>query len=164
MAGRRTVIPPPPPPPPPPGTVLEVNLLAAYTARAFTLLAGVPADKIALDVAIVNQGYVNSAVPLHMNLVGVTAVASTYNEKVSADYAQPLYDLTSGSGYNFPAIRTMRNTLVADLVTMYADRPEYCGIAWIGPSAIYAFSAINPACNGTATLAHELGHNMGLQA
>ncbi len=161
--GGGTVTPPPPPPPPPIGTILEVNLLAAYTARALTLLAGVPADKIALDVAIVNQGYVNSGVPLHMNLVGVTAVASTYNEKASADYAQPLYDLTSGSGYNFPAIRSMRDSVAADLVTMYADRPEYCGIAWIGPSPSYAFSAINPACNGTATLAHELGHNMGLR-
>jgi hypothetical protein len=142
--------------------VLQVNLLAAYTARANTLLGGIPGDKIALDVAIVNTGYVNSGVPLHLNLVGVTAVSSGYDEKAYSDYAQPLYDLTSGTSYNFPAIRDMRNTLAADLVTMYADRNEYCGIAWVGGSASYAFSAINPACNGTATLAHELGHNMAL--
>jgi Metallo-peptidase family M12B Reprolysin-like len=93
----------------------------------------------------------------------VVAVSSTYNERTSTDYAQPLYDLTSGTGYNFPAIREQRNSLAADFVTMYADRSEYCGIAWIGPSPNYAFSAINPACNGSATLAHELGHNMGLR-
>jgi hypothetical protein len=46
---------------------------------------------------------------------------------------------------------------------MYAERPEYCGIAWIGPSASYAYSSINPVCNGSPTLAHELGHNMGLR-
>lgn len=156
----------PPPPPPPSGTVLEVNLLAAYTARANNLLGGTPADRIALDVAIVNQGYVNSGVPLHLNLVGVAAVSSAYDERVFSDYAQPLYDLTSGTSYNFPAIRDQRNTLLADLVTMYADRSEYCGIAWLvgaTPSASLAFSAINPACNGTATLAHELGHNMSLR-
>lgn len=149
--------------PPPPGTVLEANILGTYTARAFNLLGGVPADKIALDVAIVNNGFKNSTVPLHLNLVGVVAVSSNYDEKASSDYAQPLYDLTSGTGYNFPAIREQRNTLAADFVTMYADRSEYCGIAWIGPSPSYAFSAINPACNGSATLAHELGHNMGLR-
>jgi hypothetical protein len=160
--GGGSTTPPPPPPPPPTGTVLEVNLLGAYTTRAFNLLGGVPADRIALDVAIVNQGYVNSGVPLHMNLVGVTAVSSSYDEKTYADYAQPLYDLTSGTIYNFATIRGLRDSLAADMVTMYADRPEYCGIAWVGVSASYAFSAINPACSGTATLAHELGHNMGL--
>ncbi len=149
--------------PPPPGTILEANILGTYTARAFSLLGGVPADKIALDVAIVNTGFKNSTVPLHLNLVGVTAVSSNYDERASSDYAQPLYDLTSGTGYNFPVIREQRNALAADFVTMYADRSEYCGIAWIGPSPSYAFSAINPACNGSATLAHELGHNMGLR-
>lgn len=149
--------------PPPPGTILQANVLGAYTARAFSILGGIPADKIALDVAIVNQGLTNSTVPLRLTLVGVTAVSSSYDERVASDYAQPLYDLTSGTGSNFPAIREQRNALAADLVTMYADRSEYCGIAWIGPSPSYAFSVINPACAGSATLAHELGHNMGLR-
>lgn len=152
--------------PPPPGTILEVNLLAAYTALAFTELGGVPADKAALDVAIANQGYVNSGVPLHLNLVGVTAVSTGYDEQSFSNQYQPLYDLTSGTGYNFPAIRSQRDTLSADLLTMYADRPEYCGVAWVGgspPSAGSAFSVVNPYCSGTATLAHELGHNMGLR-
>ena len=149
--------------PPPPGTILQANVLGAYTARAFSILGGIPADKIALDVAIVNQGLTNSTVPLRLTLVGVAAVSLSYDERVSSDYAQPLYDLTSGTGSNFPAIREQRNALAADLVTMYADRSEYCGIAWIGPSPSYAFSVINPACTGSATLAHELGHNMGLR-
>ncbi len=150
---------------PPAGTILEINLLGAYTALAYTKLGGVPADKIALDVAIVNQGYANSSVPLHLNLVGVAAVSASYNERGYSDSAQPLLDITSGTGFNFSAIRSQRTTLAADLVTIYVDRPEYCGVAWVNSSlsSSYAFSAINAACNGTASLAHELGHNMALR-
>jgi hypothetical protein len=48
---------------------------------------------------------------------------------------------------------------------MYLDRPEYCGIAWVlypSLNPAYGFSAVNAGCQGTTTLAHELGHNMGL--
>lgn len=163
--GGGTTTPPPPPPPPPEGTVLEINILGTYTARANTMMGGLSADKIALDVAIVNTGYLNSGVPLHLNLVGVTAVSTSYDEKAYSDSAQPLKDLTSGTGFNFPAIRTERTSLAADLVTVYVDRPEYCGVAWVNSSlsSSYAFSAINAACRGTPSLAHELGHNMALR-
>jgi hypothetical protein len=145
-------------------TITVVRLLAVYTARAKTILV-TPGDKISLDVAIVNQGMINSGIPLRVSLVKVATVTTTYNEQAAADSAQPLYDLTSGINANFPAIRTMRNDVAADLVTMYLDRPEYCGIAWVlypSLNAAYGFSAINANCQGTATLAHELGHNMGL--
>ena len=141
-----------------------VRLLAVYTARAKTIL-GTPGDKISLDVAIVNQGMINSGIPLRISLVKVGTVKTTYNEQAAADSAKPLYDLTSGINANFPAIRTMRNDVAADLVTMYLDRPEYCGIAWVlypSLNAAYGFSAVNANCQGTATLAHELGHNIGL--
>ena len=149
-----------------PGTILPVRILAAYTKRAYALLGGVPADKITLDVAIVNQGFANSGVPMSLKLAGVTAVSSTYDEKTYSDAIQPLRDLTSGSIANFGAIRVMRNTLAADLVTMYVDRGEYCGVAWVNgtpPNSAYGFSVINQACAGTPSLAHELGHNMGLR-
>ncbi len=145
-------------------TNTTVTLLAVYTSRAKTIL-GTPGDKISRDVGIVNQGMINSGIPLRIKLVKVATVKSTYDERAPADPAQPLYDLTSGTNADFPAIRTLRNDAMADLVTMYFDRPEYCGIAWVlypSLSAAYGFSAINANCQGTATLAHELGHNMGL--
>jgi hypothetical protein len=151
--------------PPPSGSTLTVNLLAAYTSKANTLLGGLPADKIALDVAIVNLGFSNSGVPLHLNLAGVTPVSSSYDEGKYSDSTQPLRDLTTGTVANFPTIRNLRTSLGADFVTLYADRKEYCGLAWVntGPIPDYAFSVINPACNGTPSLAHELGHNAGLR-
>lgn len=152
-------------PPPPTGTIQEITLLATYTSRVNTMFGGAPADRIALDVAIVNRGFVNSGVPLHLSLAGVAAVSSAYDEKSFSNKYQPLYDITSGTGYNFPALRSERDTLKADFVTIYADRSEYCGSAWVSGLTLYAsyaFSVINPACNGTPTLAHEMGHNMGL--
>lgn len=145
-------------------TNTTVTLLAVYTSRAKTIL-GIPGDKISLDMAIVNQGMINSNIPLRIKLVRVAAVPSTYNERAPADPAKPLYDLTSGTNANFASLRNLRNSVQADLVTMYIDRPEYCGIAWVlypSLSADYGFSAINANCQGTTTLAHELGHNMGL--
>jgi len=147
-------------------TVTYVTLFATYTSRAATILGATTlADKIKLDVALTNQGLRNSGIATRIQLVGIKPVKSTYNERASADAAQPLYDITYGTTYNFPGLRTWRNTLAADLVTMYIDRPEYCGIAWVLYPSLnpnYGFSAINAACQGTLTLAHELGHNMGL--
>lgn len=151
---------------PPQGTILDVKILAAYTARVNTLFAGLAADRIALDVAIVNTGFTNSGIPMRLSLAGVTPVSPTYDEKVYTDSTMPLRDITSGTVANFGAIRDMRTALGADFVTLYADRGEYCGLAWINstpPSESKAYSLINPACNGTPTLAHELGHNMSLR-
>jgi hypothetical protein len=146
-------------------TITYATLMVAVTAKAKVILGSTFADKIKVDIALVNQGLASSGVPLRYKLVGIRSVQAGYNERAGADSAQPLYDITAGTVYNFTALRTARTTLKADLVTMYADRPEYCGIAWVnypGLSADYAFSVINAACQGTVTLAHEMGHNMGL--
>ena len=146
-------------------TITYATLMVAVTAKAKVLLGATYANKIKVDIALVNQGLRNSKVPLRFKLVGIRVVQASYNERASANAAQPLYDVTSGTSFNFPALRTARTTLGADLVTMYADRPEYCGIAWVnypGLNANYGFSVINAACQGTVTLAHEMGHNMGL--
>ena len=45
-------------------------------------------------------------------------------------------------------------------------RSEYCGLAWVlgggFGDADYGFSVINARCQGSLSLAHQLGHNMGL--
>jgi hypothetical protein len=146
-------------------TITYVTLLVTYTAKAKALLGATLSDKIKLDIALVNQGMSNSRVQMRIKLAGIRPVQAAYDERASSNAAQPLYDITYGTGYNFSALRATRTSLAADLVTMYVDRPEYCGIAWVlypGLNADYAFSAINAACQGTLTLAHELGHNMGL--
>ena len=151
-------------------TMTYFNLLVAYTAKAkATMIAGgaTLGQAIDLDIAIVNQGLKNSGVPARIKRAGTVAVSSTYNEDAPSDPVQPIYDITSGSTANFPAIRALRNTLAADLVALYIDRTPtpYCGVAWVNypvPSATYGFGAVDADCRGSVTLAHELGHTMGL--
>ena len=49
-----------------------------------------------------------------------------------------------------------------DLVSLFIENGQYCGLAWVGPSASYGFSVINRGCaSGNLSFAHELGHNFG---
>ncbi len=146
------------------------NLLVAYTSRARTqMISGgsTLAQVIDLDIAITNQGMINSGIPVRVRRVGIVAVTSTYNEDLGTDAVKPLYDITSGTTANFPAIRALRTTRAADLVTLYMARTpiSYCGVAWVTyptPYEAYAFSSVHAQCRGSVTLAHELGHNFGL--
>ncbi len=146
------------------------NILVAYTAlaKADMISGGATVTQVVdLDIAIANQGLINSGVPARLRRVGIAAVTATYNENLGTDAVKPLMDLTSGTTANFPAIRALRTTRAADLVTLYMNRTPvpYCGIAWVNyptPMEAYAFSSIHALCRGSLTLAHELGHNYGL--
>jgi hypothetical protein len=148
------------------GTPTEVTLLATYTAKAKSHLGVSFEDKITLDVARSNKALKNSGVNIRIVIAGFAAVSSSYNELLSSDSGEPLDAITSGSSFNFPSLRQLRTSKAADLVTMYSMREEYCGLAWVLDGGFgdddFAFSVINARCQGSLTLAHELGHNMGL--
>lgn len=147
-------------------TPTEVTLLVAYTALAKNQLGSTFRDKIKLDVSRTNTALANSGVDMKLRIVGFAPVWAGYNELGSSDWGEPLDSITSGTAYNFGNIRHTRDTLAADLVTFYTVRPEYCGLAWVNYPALmaaYAYSVINADCQGSLTLAHELGHNMGLE-
>lgn len=147
----------------------KIRLLAAYTADAKQLLTSggaTMAQAIDRDIAIVNQGMKSSGIPITIVRAGLKAVSTSYNEN-TADPVKPLYDVTSGNNANFPAIRSERNSVNADLVVLYIRQTptEFCGVAWVNaptPMAQYGFAAVDASCNGTVALAHELGHAMGL--
>jgi hypothetical protein len=147
----------------------NIRLLAAYTADAKQLLTSggaTMAQAIDRDIAIVNQGMKSSGIPITIRRAGLKAVSTSYNEN-TADPVKPLYDVTSGSNANFPAIRKERNSVNADLVVLYIRQmpTEYCGVAWVNaptPMAQFGFAVVDASCGGTVALAHELGHAMGL--
>jgi hypothetical protein len=146
-------------------TATEVTLLVAYTSRAKNQLGSTFKDKIRLDVGRMNKALSNSGVAMKVRIVGFKPVWSGYNELASSNSSEPLNSITSGNSFNFADIRNYRNTVAADIVTVYTVRPDYCGLAWVNypsPSATYSYSVINADCQGTLTLAHEIGHNMGL--
>jgi len=60
---------------------------------------------------------------------------------------------------NVYALRTLYG---ADFVAMIIDYPQYCGIAYLGPSKSYMFSVTAWNCaTGYYSFGHEIGHNLG---
>ena len=110
----------------------------------------------AVDTA--NAVYANSGIATRLRLVHFEP--ANYDE--SGDFNTDLSRLTTaGDGYmdNVPALR---DNYGADLVSLFIENAQYCGIAWIGPSANYGFSVINRGCaSSNYSFAHELGHNFG---
>lgn len=150
-------------------TTSYIYLLAAYTAKAkadLTAKGATVQQAVDRDIAVVNLGFSASGLPMRLRRAGIVAVSSTYSEDMT-DGNQPLYDITNGTKANFPNIRSQRTALKADLVAMYVRRKaySYCGVAWVnGPTPVpdYGFGVVDSYCVGTVTLAHELGHTMGL--
>jgi hypothetical protein len=156
-----------------------VDVLVLYTPGFAADKGGDAAAKTAIDhlLAIANQAYRDSTVPIVLRRVGAEVV----NVSDKTDNGTTLNNLTNGTGA-FVNVKARRNALGADLVTLV--RPFWnqyqgsCGTGWIGGynlspvsgSAGYAYSVVSDGrdragaswyCDVTS-LTHELGHNMGL--
>jgi hypothetical protein len=142
-----------------------VDLLVVYT-RAAEFWAGGHVgvtNLINLAVSQVNSGLSSSGVFTQIRLAGVERVDYTEVGTFGTD----LTNLRAGV---VPDVLTMREAYTADLVALIV-RPaiaDACGIAFLmttpGPGfAPNGFSVTDAPCIGQATLAHELGHNMGLR-
>ena len=134
------------------GAIIDVMIVySKQTAAAAGTAIGAQIQQ-AIDSA--NAAYANSGITTRLNLVHTAAV--NYDE--SGDFNTDLNRLTSGSDGYMDEVATLRNTHGADLVSLFIENGQYCGIAWIGPSASYGFSVINRGCaSGNLSFAHELG-------
>lgn len=166
-----------------------IDLLVGYTSGFATAQmgrAGIEANIITrLNhlVDLTNESYVNSEVNAEVRLVHTLQV--TYPDASANSTA--LHDVTGSDGSNEtpidPALEVLhaaRDQYGADLVTLVRDfqHPEAvnCGVAWLlggGQSLLYpeyepfGMSVVSDGEDGAysceeTTLAHELGHNMGL--
>ncbi|WP_267222630.1 reprolysin-like metallopeptidase [Dyella silvae] len=162
------------------GTSPGVDLLLGYTPGMVTQLGSVSAVVTRLNylVAVANQAYSDSQVNGHVRLVGTMQV--NYPD-YSAD-GTVLSDMinTSTTG-PLAALRARRQMLGADLVSLVrpfssSGQGGVCGLGYLNfaggqaittASAPYGYSTIGDGSNGgyyclDVTLAHEMGHNMGL--
>jgi hypothetical protein len=142
-----------------------INVLIGYTPKAKAAVTDITAT-MNLAVSMANSAFTRSKVPLQFKLVG-TRYLSTFDETKVASYDQVLTDLTNNTT-PFNALHSARNTLKADLVSVFINRKEYCGIAWglYNPTTAYAkygMSVVTVGCVSGQTFAHETGHNMGLR-
>jgi hypothetical protein len=135
-----------------------IDVMIVYSNQtAAAAGAGIGAQvQQAIDTA--NLVYANSGITTRLRLV-YTGPAN-YDE--SGDFNTDLNHLTSGSDGYMDSVATLRDTYGADLVSLFVENGQYCGMGWIGPSANYAFSVINRGCaSGNLSFPHELGHNFG---
>ncbi|MDX2137556.1 MAG: DUF5011 domain-containing protein, partial [Chloroflexota bacterium] len=152
---------------------VQIDILIAYTddARvAYSTTENIQ-NAIALAVHSTNQAYINSGVYARLRLV--SAVEVGYNE--TGDMSLDLQRITNQDGV-LDELLTLRNTVAADVVTLITNPPvsDYCGLAWFMNSfystsgnplqfANFAYSVVYLGClPGGLTLAHEVGHIMGL--
>ena len=170
----------------------QVDVLFLYTPQAVAGVGGGfflnnLLSQIRGAVAATNNAYVGSSANVQMNVAGIEAVPSgiidtcippaaicaspNYGEAISQD----LQTLTDNA-----AVTARRNALRADIVVMIIENGgtaappdtniKLCGVARqmraaeINSFESLAFSVVRRDCaTGNLTLAHEAGHNMGLE-
>jgi hypothetical protein len=143
------------------GTVTIV-LMSVYTPQARTAAGGTAQIRAQIQAAVdqANTAFINSNMVARYFLAHSAEVA--YND--SGDIAADLNWVTANS-----AVTSLRNTYAADMVSLIvANGGAYCGIGWVQRNpgagfANYAFQVTDVDCLANQTLAHEHGHNLGLE-
>ncbi len=159
-------------------TATQIDLLVLYTPGFKKKHGTAFSTRIAQLVALANQAYVDSGVPIRLRLVGSEQVA----DSDTTTNSNTLTALTRATGA-YRTVPALRKKYGADLVTVV--RPFYmnaqggsCGVGYVGGYngsniahyAGYAYSVVSDGRDmaGTNyyctdyTFTHELGHNMGL--
>ncbi|HJY34415.1 MAG TPA: M12 family metallo-peptidase, partial [Vicinamibacterales bacterium] len=142
----------------------QIDVMIVYTNAARASVGGTAAMQSLIDLAIANANtaYANSGVIQRVRLVHTAEV--TYTEAGSNTDLTRLQNPTDGYLDNVP---TLRNTYGADVVSLLGNGYG-CGLGYMmsTPStgfASYAYSVVDQTCAaGNLSLAHEMGHNMGL--
>jgi hypothetical protein len=144
-----------------------VDLLVVFTPDARIAAGGEAAilATIELAVAVTNQALDNSDVDGRIRLVDAREVAYTESRLLTVD----LDRLTTRTDGFMDDVHGLRDAVGADLVSLIVERNTAGleGLGWLmqSPSSAFeslAFSVVMRRTAATLTLAHELGHNLGL--
>lgn len=139
-----------------------IDVMFIFTPQALASVGGTASAMQALvtmAVQMANDAYRNTNSPLRMRSVSVAAsLDTTYVEKSFND------DLTrlryNYDGY-FDNDVAPRASLGADAVVLFVANNAYCGLGYqAATSADLAFSVVCTQCPDS--VAHEVGHNIGL--
>ncbi len=138
----------------------QIDVLVLYDDYSARVLGGEPAVVMRSWENQINTFYRSSNIDLQMRIVGVErnnvqVNASKYEIGTGKAMGDVLNEITPSS-----KVAQTRNNLGADFVTQMHEYGN-CGVGWAAVNAIYAFNVIGPTC-GPMAMAHEIGHNMGL--
>jgi hypothetical protein len=144
------------------GATVEITLMSVYTPQARAAAGGTTQIQAQIQAAVdqANTAFINSDMIARYNLTYMTEVA--YND--SGNITTDLNWVTGNA-----TVAALRNTYAADMVSLITENGAgYCGIGWVqrnpGASfANYAFQVTARGCLTNSTLAHEHGHNLGME-
>lgn len=156
--------------PPTASGVMTVDIMVLYNQAADDLYNQDAVTRVNHLVDVSNQIYQDSGVNLRLRLVHTEKVDYESDE----DSQTAIDQLTNQSHPAFSNVLNLRETYGADLTVLMRPYHDdgYCGLAWVGGYGTegdfshpeeknFAYSQVSIDC-GTYVLAHELGHNMGL--
>ncbi|MCW3160149.1 zinc-dependent metalloprotease [Chryseobacterium oryctis] len=147
----------------------RIDVMVVYTSAARTAWGGVSQSNSSIATAITNfnTALTNSGVTnVTINLIYAGEISYTEPGNINTDLTRLR---TNNDGY-MDDVHTLRTTYGADLVALVTGTPtNTCGLGYLNTNATN-YSAANGFCVGlyncvvsNYSLAHELGHNMGLQ-
>lgn len=139
-------------------TAGTIDVMIVYSSQTAAAAGAAIAAQAQQAVDVTNQTYANSGISTRLRLVHVGPA----NYAESGDFNTDLNRLTSGGDGFMDNVAALRTTYGADLVSLFVENGQYCGLAWIGPNVNYAFSVVNRGCaTSNLSFPHELGHNFG---
>jgi hypothetical protein len=144
-------------------TGTNIDVLVVYSNDAKTAAGGVQAMEAAINTAMnsSNQAYINSQISQRVRLVG------TYNVNyTSAGFDADLERLRGTNDGFMDEVHTYRELKKADLVALFTNNTEFCGLAYLMSTnstsfASSAFSVTSRQCISNLSFQHEMGHNEG---
>jgi hypothetical protein len=142
-----------------------IDVMVLYTAQAKAGAGSQTAIDALIDLAVLeaNQSYVNSVVPLSLNLVRKQEIEYTESNNFNTDLSR----LQSPVDGFMDSVHALRDTYKADLVSLIVNASSSCGIGYVMTNVssafqAYAFTVVSRTCaTGYYSFAHELGHNLG---
>ncbi len=149
---------------------VTINIMVAYTPAAAVVYGGTANTIANITTAITNMNVANTNSGVNGNIVFNLAQAVEINYVETGNTSTDLTALRSTSDGIMDEIHTLRITYQADLVSLIVATPtSTCGLGYVNGnptnySAANGFNVIVANCVvSNYSLAHELGHNMGLQ-
>jgi hypothetical protein len=144
------------------GATVDITLMSVYTPQARAAAGGTTQIQAQIQAAVdqANSTFINSQMIARYVLAHTEEV--TYNDTGVID--SDLKWVTANA-----TVASLRNTYAADMVSLIVENGgPYCGIGWVQRNpgagfANYAFQVTARGCLTNSTLAHEHGHNLGME-
>lgn len=141
-----------------------VHIMVIYTPASSQYFGGDAATESAIAMAVSEMNTINSNSGInHTFNLTHTQIIDYTEDSGSTDFSR----LSNGNDGMIDEVHVLRNQYGADVVSMVVT--SACGLAQVNTnptsySSAAAFSIVGTACMATnKSLAHEVGHNMGLR-